>query len=316
MLSILFTFGILASAITVNKIILFTMAPTLLVGIRMFFAGIILAMYTYFFAKERLHLARIKKYLLILILITACSTYLPSILKAYGLQKMVSSKAAFFGSLEPFIAAVFAYIFLGETLNLHKISGILLGFAGALVMLIAPDRFENQMMAFAFISWPEIAVISAIIMSRFGWTLIAKYLKDKIFSPTEINTITMLISGTLSLFTAFSLGQTDVTSLEGAPYSILKAFPFNDLNPNTSLLIFLIYTIIVGNLIAYNLYAHVLKKYSVTFVALVGFSVPLFVHIYGWLFLSENLSTRFFISSLFTFMGLCIFFIQETKNNK
>jgi drug/metabolite transporter (DMT)-like permease len=75
----------------------------------------------------------------------------------------------------------------------------------------------------------------------------------------------------------------------------------------------LAYTTIIGNGLAYTLYAHGLKQYSANFVSLAGFSVPLFVTIFGALFLGESLSLSFFAAVAVTACGVLLFFKEEIK---
>lgn len=313
MINIFIAFGLMASAITANKIILCALPPALLVAIRMLIAGIILFVYTYFHSKFRLTWQNIKNNIITLLIVTFCTTYLPSLLKAYALQNMESSKAAFFGTLDPFITAIFAYFLCSEKLTFKKLLGIVLGFTGACILLFSTSCLEDQLKSFLFISYPEIAALLAVIIGRYGWILVQKLLKNNIYSPSQINAITMLLSGILSFITAYLKGELAVGSLRHATFTILHSWPLKYFLPEWQLLFFLLYTIVIGNVISYNLYAKALKQYSATFISLAGFSIPFFVLLFGWLFLREQLSISFFISCLITFIGLFIFFKDEQE---
>ena len=128
-----------------------------------------------------------------------------------------------------------------------------------------------------------------------------------------MNIILMALGGIVSLGAAVMRHQMTIVSLSQAPLTVLQSFPLNLVGADMQLIIFLLYTIIVGNVFGYTLYATVLKRYSGTFIALTGFSIPIFVHIFGWLFLNEQLSFTFFVSCLITFAGLLVFFYDEKK---
>lgn len=318
MLFSLFVFGLMASAISANKILLYTFGPSLLVGIRMFFAGSFLVFFNYL-RNKNLSWQKVKEHSLLLIFIAAFTTLIPSTLKAYGLKNLVSSKSAFFGVLDPFFASIFAYFLFGEKLTLNKFFGVLLGCIGTLILISGNEScsLEN----FFCFSWAELAALTGVITSRFGWMIAQKSLKKELFSPTQMNTITMLISAFLSPLVAYLTGEKfwySIThaSLFGAPFNILYEFPFSNIGLNGSLLFFIFYTVVIGNIFAYNLYAHVLKKHSAVFVALASFSIPLYVHFFGCLFLSESFSWNFILSCFVTFIGLLIFFLDERKQSR
>lgn len=307
MSDVLIAFALLASAISANKILLYAMTPMMLVCIRMFVAGIILLIYTTRGSRP-LHWAQVRPHISMLAIITLCTTFVPSLLKAYALSHMASAKQAFFGTLDPFVTALLAYILLNERLSWKKWAGILLGFIGAL-MLIAQQDFEFK--AFSFVSFPELAALGAVVIGRYGWIMVQRFLKKEIFGPTQINTITMLLSGVISGIILLFFHHVTLGTFEGAPFSILKSAPFMCMSFTAQLMFFLSYTILIGNVLAYNLYAHVLKKHSATFVSLMSFSVPLFVALYGRLFLSEMLTWHFFASCGVTFLGLLVFYFDE-----
>lgn len=308
MIDILITFSLLASAITVNKILLFSISPELLVTLRMLLAGALLMGLNLFSSYGKRSYVSYNKFLSNLktiILIALSTTFINSLLKAYALKYMSSSKAAFFGTLDPFATAIFAYFIFNERLTLQKVMGILCACLGSFILL--SDRFslDEHYKAFAFISYPEIAALGAVFISRFGWVLAQKLLKQHTYSPQEINAQTMLLGGMLSL--AFMVGTQDFCLDSGNYYKIFNLWSW----PLTAMLA---YTVLVGNVVAYNLYGHMLKKYSATYISLMGFSVPLFVAVYGKLFLKEPLSINFLSALLITFLGFILFYLEEKTN--
>jgi drug/metabolite transporter (DMT)-like permease len=313
MINVFLAFAFLASAITANKIILYILSPSLLVGIRMLAGGLILLVYTSLHPKRRLTWSSLQAYALILLVVTLTTTLIPSQLKAYALQKMPSSKAAFFGTLDPFVTALYAYFLFGEKLTLKKTLGILLGATGTIILLLSTTPIEEHLKALSFISYPELAALCAIAISRFGWIIIQKFVRENIYSPAQINTITMILSGIISLSLAFFTQNFLSGPLAKPEIPLLSYPPFNLLNAPVTLLFFLAYTTLVGNVFGYTLYASILKHYSATFIALTGFSIPLLVALYGALFLGESLTPPFFIACAVTFYGMWIFFLEERR---
>jgi drug/metabolite transporter (DMT)-like permease len=296
MLKILFSgFALLASGISTNKVLLDFITPAFFVALRMLFSGTILVIYKGI-SSPRLRGHYIKPDFIKLCSIAALTTFIPSYLKAYGLKNLISSKAAFLGSLDPFITAFLAFILHKERLSLRKLAGIFLGIVGVSILFFSSTRVEESLRAFSIFSYPELAYLAAVIISRFGWMEAQKLLKIERYTPSELNGILMVIGGLYALITTFYTTSS-----------------FSFCIPLTSSFIGLfLYTVIFGNICGYTLYGRALKYYSATFVSLAGLSVPLFVHILGWLFLGESLSLTFFIALGVTFVGLFIFY--QDKN--
>lgn len=312
MLFSLLTFVLFASAITANKIISYSLSAPFLVAIRMFFGGLILLIYTKFNLKDRLNFSVIKNNFYSLIIVALFTNFFPSLLKAYSLKNLPSGNMAFFGSLDPFITAILAYFLLKERLSKSQIIGIIIGFIGSLILIIDKISIKNL-----FISLPEIAIILSLILSRFGWIQAQKLLKSNKFTPIQLNITTMLSSGILSLILALLFKKISIRPLEHANLNIfnykifkyiVEFFGFNGL-----LLFFIIYTTVIGNVFAYSFYAYLLKKHSSVYVSIFGFSIPIFVNIFGILFLNEKLTLNFISASLITFLGLTIFFREDIK---
>jgi drug/metabolite transporter (DMT)-like permease len=78
-----------------------------------------------------------------------------------------------------------------------------------------------------------------------------------------------------------------------------------------SLISWLAIVIIISNIVCHNLYAHLLRKYSATFLSFAGFLGPLFSAFYSWVFLSEKITWHFFASASIVFIGLFLFYRHE-----
>lgn len=295
MIEIFFGFALLASAITTNKMILsLGISPSFFVALRMLCASIFLLTAS-LWKSEHFRFSKIKNDLLIVAGIALLTTAIPSVLKAYALQNLPSAKAAFLGSLDPFFTALLAYLLLAERLTLTKILGILVGFSGALILLISSTPQETSFISLGFFSLPELAALAAVVIVRYGWIEAQKLLKAERYSAIELNGLLMLLGGFSTL----------VPSLMANPCAFSTI-------PCTGRFFWLfIYTVIVGNLIAYTLYATFLKKYSTTLVSLAGLSVPLCVQAYGWLLLHEEVSWSFIAAFAVTLLGMYIFYRDE-----
>jgi len=294
MISYIAPFFFLATGVIANKLILKTWNPGLLVGVRMILSGGTLLIAAFY--QQRMDLfRRFKKQFFYLLLLAAFATFFPAILKAYALKHTFSSKVALIGSLDPFLTALYAYILWGEQLNKKKWLGVILGFTGSIILVVAHSAAGTQEL-FGALSLAELAAFGSVCISRYGWIKVQQLLKLQTFSIKEINGFCMFFSG------VYSLASTALFT--PAAFSV-------GLDYTTGAL--LLYTIVGGNLIGYSLYSYLLKHHSATFVSLAGFSMPLFVYLLGWLVVGEKLYPSFIVAGLVTFAGLVIFYQEEIK---
>ena len=279
MLFLLTGFASFASAIIINKILLFYLPYT----------------------SCRLTWSHCKKNSLKLLAIPLCTTYIPSLLKAYALKNLPATKATFFGSIDPFIAALFAFILWNERLTARQAIGIILGFIGTgIVLTTTRSNFETTLRVWHVFSYPELAALAQVILSRYGWMIAQQVLKQENYTPAELNGIIMTIGGIYSLITA-SMFESVSTLCLSHPWKIGLLF---------------VYTVIVGNVFGYTVYTAYLKRYSATLVALAGCSIPLFVQIFSWMFLGESPSFNLWLAFSITFMGIFIFYSSELKKEQ
>ncbi|GMU19290.1 MAG: hypothetical protein AMXMBFR12_04820 [Candidatus Babeliales bacterium] len=320
MFDVFLGFAFLASATMANKYALYSLTPTFMVALRMLGAGLILFFY-YRKSTYRLSFAYFKKDLPLLMGISLLTLFIPSVCKAYALQNMLASKASFFGSLDPFVTSLYAYIFFRETLSFKKIMGILLGFAGMMVILVSRTPSpEKTLMAFSVFSYPELAALIAMAIGRLGWMFVQQLIRDERYTGAELNGLLMTLSGIIAIVIPF-LGAllSSVTSTFAptwAPvYSLEDAFAIFKLNPASTfsiyaLLFFIFYTVFFGNVIGYTMYANFLKKHSITFISLAGFSVPMYTYLFDAV-LGNPISPMFLVAAAITFTGLMIFYQDE-----
>lgn len=297
MLGIILGFALLASAFTANKLILMEISPLFFVGIRMIIPGMILVGYYLKKGSANLSWQHLKKDRKDLFIICVCTTFVPALLKAFALKHLISSEAVLIGSLDPFVTAVYAYFLFSEQLSARKFVGIAIGFVSIALLLSSKHPLFEQVGQFKLFSLPVLAAFSAVIIGRYGWIITQKLLKLERYQPPEINGISMLISGMLAMTTSIATATT----------------PSMDVLMSSSVLLPLAYTVIVGNLIAYNLYAYFLKMYKVTLISFIGFTIPIMSHFYGHLILNEPLSWKFFITVGIASLGLRIYSSEKTQ---
>ena len=297
MFYVLLLYALFASVFTIAKTGLEYTSPLFLVGTRMLFAGVILLAYQLFVKKQTLSLGG--KAWGRLLLLAFFNIYLTNVFVFWGLRYLTSFKTCFIYSLSPFISAIFSYFLFSEGLSLKKWMGLLVGFLGFLPILLSQTSSEEQTGHLFFFSWAELAVLTAAICSVYGWIVLRQLVNEHQMSPLMANGASMFVGGVLALGHSFMVEDWN-------PFPVTNYSVFWECT---------ILLILISNLICYNLYGTLLKRYSATFMSFAGLTTPLFAALFGWLMLGEVVTWPFYISFVIVFLGLLLFDQVELKQS-
>jgi drug/metabolite transporter (DMT)-like permease len=293
MFFVILLFALFASLFTLQKEALQFCEPFFLVGFRMSLAGLLLLAYSTLKEKNStFKLSHIKH----LIMLSTFQIYLANICEIWSLKYMESAKVCLIFSLSPFLSALIAFLVLRETLSVKKWWGMIIGFIGLIPIIFTNTSQESSSGSFFIFSYAELVLLIGVASSVYGWVILKKILQSLHYSPMFANGTSMLIGGILSLIHSFAAGEN------------WQPIPVNNFSA------FLIYSTImclISNIICYNLYGFLLKKFSATFMSFAGLITPIFASLFGFVFLKENITWQFFASMLLFSIGLFVFHKQE-----
>lgn len=222
--------------------------------------------------------------------------FLTNALEFWGLQYMSCYKTCYIYSLSPFLAALISYFFLKEKLGKMKIIGLAIAFIGFAPLLIFKESSSGGSF---YISAAEWALLGAAVSTVIGWVAMRKICYEKHYSPLMANGISMFIGGLLCFIPC-------------ALFEKISPLPVLDWN------IFIkgvVIMTLINNIIGYNLYAFLVRKFTVTLMTFIGFITPLVTAFFGWIFLHEPVSLLFFISYAIVLMGFFFFSREELVYN-
>ena len=286
-----------SSTFSIGKLALAFSPPVFLTGFRMIIAGVLLMGFLALTKRSSFKLD--KKQWLSLLLLGFFSIYLTNILEFWGLQHLSAAKTSFIYSLSPFFTALFSYLHFGEKMNGKKWIGLSIGFLGFIPVLLTQTGSEDLFHAFSFFSWPTLAIMGAALSGVYGWILLRLVVKNSEISPLMANGTSMLFGGFIALMHSLIVDSWNpVPIAEGHVYSVLKSV--------------LIITFI-SNIVCYNLFGMMLKRYTATFLSFMGLLSPIFASLHGWIFLQESPSWTIFLSTGIVSIGLWIVYYAELK---
>lgn len=298
---VILLFALFASLFTLTKICLDVADPFFIIGSRMTLAGLILTSHQWIYHREAF--SRAFTHFKWIVLLGLLNIYLTNVTEIWGLQHMTSAKTCLLYSLSPFVAALVAYWALGERLNPKKWLGLCIGFIGLWPILLTSTSAEGLIGELSFVSWAELAVIVAVVSSVYGWILLKKVVNQANITPLLANGLSMLLGGGLALI-----------------HSVVAQESWNPLPiRDGGLALFIEVTLwmtLVSNIICYNLYGYLLKRFSATFMSLAGLVTPLFASMFGWFFLNEQITWHYFVAMGIFTVGLFIFYQEEILQHK
>lgn len=287
--------ALFASVFPIGKKALAYAGPFFLVGLRMVLAGATLFIYQLIKNPKACIIRR--QDIPLLIVLAFLNVYMVNSYEFWGLQYLTSGKACFIYNLSPFFAALFSYVLFHEKITFKKGLGLVIGFLGFLPILYGESKTELSLMHVGMLSIAEIALLLAAFADSAGWVVMRIFSRHTHYSFITVNAYGMMLGGLMSF--AHSLS---IESWTPSPY--------------TAFLPMLSLTILMGliqNIICYNLYAHLLRQYSSTFISFIGFTGPFFAAFLGWLMFGEMVSWYFYVSAAIVFTGLCLFYQEELR---
>jgi drug/metabolite transporter (DMT)-like permease len=310
MFLIVLLYALLASTFTLGKSALDYGQPFFLIAVRMFVGGSILLGYQYFADRSKFYL-RTKDFFLFTH-IFVFHIYLAYMLEFWALDYLPAATVGLIYNISPFITAIFSYFLFKERLSSKQRIGLLIGFFG-LLPIVMQQTPEEVVVGRFFVSLPEFALFISVAAACYGW-IVMKKLLDRGYTPVMVNGVGMIVGGFMALLT--SLWWEGMPTIQSAQAEgLIRPYLIEMLGAHgAGIALFAWYTlllVLVANVIFYNLYGELLKKYSATFLSFVGFITPLFAALFGWMMQGEVVTWHFFASVILVTFGLYVFYQDE-----
>lgn len=290
-------FAIWSSCFSIGKMAVGFSTPLFFTASRMLLASFLILGYLLIRKKSSLKLT--KKQIIPVVLLAILSMYLTNALEFYGLQHLSAAKTCFIYSLTPFFAAFFSYIHFKEKMSPKKWLGMSIGFLGILPVFFFGKGSEALTRSFFIFSIPELAVIGATLFSVYGWILLRLLVRNNSLSPLTANGWSMLLGGAIALGHSYLIDSwmpTPVTS--GGTFGFMQG---------------VVAITLISNVLCYNLYGFLLKKYTATFLSFVGLLSPIFASLSEWILLKTAPSPLILLSTCIVIVGLWIVYQEELK---
>ena len=290
-------YGIWSSTFALGKLTLQHCPPLFLTASRMLLAGLLVLAFILLFRRSSFRLQI--KHLIPIALYGFLGMYLTNALEFWSLQYLSAAKTCFLYSLSPFFAAFFSYLHFGEKMNARKWMGMGIGSCAVIATIFFQSGSDKTLVAFLNFSWPELAMMGAVLCSIYGWVLLRLLVKDESSNSLTVNGLGMLLGG------LFALGHSFLTD----SWSSLS--PTNPHFPSFVQGVLLL--TLISNVVCYNFYGWLLKRFTATFLSFAGLMSPFFASLHEWIFLSTPPSPVILCSTIIVGLGLWLVYSAELK---
>lgn len=203
------------------------------------------------------------------------NTLIPFTLFAYASQYAAAGYLSILNATTPFMAAIVAFVWLGDKLNRLTSIGLLLGFVGVGVLALQKSAGE---LAIA----PVIA--SLLATACYGVALNLTQQKLRHITPLTLSTGSLLTSGAL--------------------LTPLAIWHYPAAHPGLTAWLSAILLAVVCTAFAFVLLFRLISSVGPTKTATVTYLIPLFGVAWGWLFLNESLSLHMLIGGVMILAGV------------
>ena len=270
--------GIWGSSFFNIKIATYSFEPYTLALIRVFFASLFLLVFSLFY---QIKINAFSKEWKIYALVGLCNIAIPFSLIAVGTNKVDSYLAAILMSTTPLTGSILAHIFTkNEKITFYKSIGIILGFAGVLLLFFDKLILNESNYLFALI-----ILVGSTFYSIAG-ILILKKMKNS--GNLDVTTSTMLWALIFLIPIAFVFEK-----------------PF-DSNPTLESILSLVYLGSIATGFAWWLRFKILMKNGLVFQTQVAYLIPIFGVLFGALILKEQITWKVLVSLVIIISGIYI----------
>lgn len=289
-----FVKALMSTTFVIAQQALAIVGPVYLIGLRMTAAGLILLGSLALWQRPQLRIQRsdLSSFLKVILF----HIYIAYLAEFWGLQYLSGPKVALLFNFGPFITALLSYFILRERLLWSQWLGLLISFTGFLLLLLEQHSAAQLVSELWSVALPDLAILLSSTSSVFAWITIQKLTRQN-YSPLLINGVGMLGGGLLALVTV--------------PF--FESFTALSWSQAGELTLWIGLLILIANVICYNLYTWLLRRFSATFLSLASLTMPIFAALWEWLWLGKTMSLTFYLAFVIISIGLSLFYLGESR---
>jgi len=262
-----------------------TIPPALFGGLRFLTAGLIFLAYL----EWKGHAFPRRRELLDMVIVGIALLVTSNGLVIWAEQWVPSSIAALLVATLPFWMAGFeAALPSGENLTLRKVTGIVIGFAG-LVILFSPEIKTPFDTAY-------LKGVLALLLAPLCWSAGSIYSKTRPAKshPLMAATMQMIVAGIILIVIGLMFGEWKRFSFDAEGFAATA------------------YLVVFGSIVGYGSFIYALAKLPATKVAMYAYVNPVIAVVLGWLILDERMDWSVLLATAVVLLGVVL--VKSSKS--
>lgn len=276
MMQLLLMYTLFAATFIAGQQAVIWCPPYTFIAIRMIIAGLLFISWLWLVRRTTIFFA--PKDWLRFVILAAVHIAIAYSCEFWSLQKVPAAIVALFWNLSPFITAIMAYILQGSRATWLQVVGMIIGFAAVLPIVGGATAMQDLWCLTEETFGATVLVLISVISSCYGWILFNQ-LQNRGYSTMTLNAWAMLLGGLY----------------------LLPLLPIELATTSTAInalgtLAMLLFLILIGNVLAYNLYGKLLPVYGPTTLAFGGAIIPVITAGMQWLVFGQTVTQLFWLS--------------------
>jgi len=207
---------------------------------------------------------------------------------SFGLARTTASHGTLIGNILPFMVMILAHFFIpGDRINLRKISGLILGFSGVVLLLLDSITMTGRMLQ------GDMLVLMAVLF----WSCNVVYIKKIVekLHPVQVTIYPMIMIAPLFLFCGFLFDEPMVRFIDA---TIIKA---------------MLYQTFVTTSFGFVAWNTMIRKFGASTLHSFIFIMPISGVFLGVVLLDEPLTANLIFSIVLVVTGLIVVNRMETR---
>lgn len=224
-----------------------------------------------------------------------CGSGIPAFLFAFAQNKINSSMAGILNSTTPLFAVIFSFILFKEKPNFQRVLGIILGFLGAICLIVFSHNATIEYNAFALL------IVIATALYGINVNMVKKYLHN--INPEALNAFAFCFNAVFAIFILYYADFFSLIQSENEQLSI-NIFQFN--NSKITLGDSILYIFILGAMgsaLSGIFFYKLIHRTNPIFASTVTYIMPIIAIFWG-IIDGESLSFYYFIGLILILTGV------------